>query len=53
MGWIIACIIICIVILVYITEKESKKAREQVLMLQMQQRKIYEMQQAEIKLNNT
>ena len=47
---IIACITVCVVILVHITEKESKKAREQVL---MQQRKIYEMQQAEIKLNNT
>lgn len=47
---IIACITVCIVILVHITEK---KAREQVLMIQMQQRKMYEMQQAEIKLNNT
>lgn len=39
MGWIIvcgiiACITVCVVILAYITEK---KAREQVLMLQMQQ----------------
>lgn len=55
MGWIIvcgiiACITVCVVILVHITEK---KAREQVLILQMQQRKMYEMQQAEIKLNNT
>ena len=43
MGWIIvcgiiACITVCVVILV--------------LILQMQQRKMYEMQQAEIQLNN-
>lgn len=46
---IIACIVVCIIILVYI---EIKKARKQAMIRQMRQREMYERQQREIRLNN-